>query len=184
MPRVVGRVVTPDGGVVSRAQLGVRLGTGTRIARFDPDRFFDNLYGTKFCDNAGGFELVDVPRREAQLVVSHTSIATTVLDLGSIDLARELNVVVLRRAKLRIEGLPPTRDEVLIELFDAGGVRPWIRSAKEGVVEGTCLLRTRDGVSETIEVAEGRYTLRARHPVTLAPREIELVAGETLVVRP
>ena len=185
VPRVFGRVVTLDGGVVSRARLNLRLGAGARIPHFDPDAFFDNLSGTLFCDTAGGFELVDVPRQGAQLIVSHVSIATTVLDLASVDLTQELSVVALRRARLRLEGLQPTLSQLWIDLSDAKGARPWIRSDDGGVVEGMCKLGLRDGASETLEVAEGRYTLRAINGAgVLAPREIELVAGETLVVRP
>lgn len=184
-PRVFGRVVTLDGGVVSRARLNLRLGEGARIHHFDPDAFFDNLAGSVFCDAAGGFELVNVPRRGAQLIVSHISIATTVLDLASVDLRQELSVVALRRATLRLERFPPTLSELWIELSSVNGTRPWIRTDDGGVVEGMCKLALRDGTSETIEVAEGRYNLRAINGAgVFTPREIEVVASETLVVRP
>ena len=184
-PRVVGRVYSLAGSVVPNAKVGVLIREVTNAEIPDPEQYFKHVLEQVSCDAGGVFELIDLPRSGAQLVVWHPSFAPTVLNLGDLDLTRELNVVVRGRSKLCVVGLPPKLTQLRVRLVDAAGQVPWLRGLKAGSTAGECLLAIRNGVSETVEVAEGRYTLSADNPAGLfEPREIELVAERTTIVTP
>jgi protocatechuate 3,4-dioxygenase beta subunit len=126
-------------------------------------------------DAAGGFELRGVPREHACIVVWGDSIEQDEFDLDHLDLAHELRLVVRRVATVVIEGLSPDLHRAAFECVDRGQTDRARRKQTLGLKNGTTTVRIGEGIYTLVLKGGGAEILR---------RDVELVAGQTLVLRP
>ena len=177
--RVTGRVVARDGTAIANAFVQVvvtidRTGHASAVQTFQ----------TTKAKSDGTFELVHVPRRCAGLNVSGEALESKELDLGSIDLARPVEIVVVRMCALRFEDDGGKDPALEYTVLDGEGKDLHLVLYEAGRMSGMAGAQVVQGRSHVVWVREdaARIVLRGESGI-VGNQPLSLVPGEVNVVR-
>lgn len=177
--RVTGRVLARDGSAIANAWVQIVV-TTERTAHTASTQDFQR---TK-TNSDGTFELVHVPRRNASLQVSGEGLDFKSLDLGKLDLAGQVEIVVVRMCALRFEDDGGKDPAFAFNVLDADGKDLSLVLHEAGQMSSMRHAPIRDGRSQVLWVREDAAKLVLRgEKGDVGSQDLNLVPGEVNVVR-
>ena len=173
--RVVGRDGTPLEGVqVNVMVVTSRIGTHRSAKGFEP----------KISGPDGSFRFTDVPRRNAELQLSASTIANKNIPLDGLDLSSSVDVVADRYCPVRFAGLDDATTPQWVGAVDAQGHELMVFRDSGNRRSGSNRMQLGDDSAQVYLVSEAvtefvRYSpydaAVARQPTQLVPNEVRIV---------
>jgi RNA polymerase sigma-70 factor (ECF subfamily) len=177
--RVTGRVTARDGTAIANAEVQISVTTeraGSALSSL-------GLKATKTRSD-GTFELHNVPKRFAGLSVGGEGLDYASVDLEKVDLARPIEVVVLRMCAFRFEDDGGKDPAMELSVLGPDGKELYLVLHEAGRMSSMHAASIVDGRSQVFWVREdaSRLVLRGEHDF-VASQPLRLVPGEVNVLR-
>jgi RNA polymerase sigma factor (sigma-70 family) len=177
--RITGRVTARDGTAIADAEVQISVATERAGLAFGSL----GVQTTKSRSD-GTFELHKVPKRFAGLSVGGEGLDYTSLDLEQLDLARPIEVVVIRMCAFRFEDDGAKDPAMELSVLGPDGKELYLVLHEAGKMSSMHAASVVDGRSQVFWVREdaSQLVLRGQHDV-VASQPLHLVPGEINVLR-